>query len=138
MATFPPIVTILHARRVRWIKQFLRTDGCFELTGENAWFNNGDGVGKVDFLDAIHAHKRERNPAARRHAPAHVTKSPSARGDRNFLARGELKKLAHISCRFCKDDNFRRMCCEPFITAVRSDRFRIVRDNFVVEDLSEL
>jgi hypothetical protein len=30
------------------------------------------------------------------------------------------------------------MCCEPFITAVRSDRFRIVRDNFVIEDLSEL
>jgi hypothetical protein len=30
------------------------------------------------------------------------------------------------------------MCCEPFITAVRSDGFRIVRDNFVVEDFSEL
>jgi hypothetical protein len=30
------------------------------------------------------------------------------------------------------------MRCEPFITAVPSDRFRIVRDNSVIEDLSEL
>jgi hypothetical protein len=52
--------------------------------------------------------------------------------------RGEVKKLAHVSCRSCKDDNFRRMRREPFIAAVRSDCFRIVRDNFLAEDLSKL
>src|SRR4029077_4289309 len=110
----------------------------FEFGGENARFNNGDGVGKVDFLNAIHAHKRERNPAAHRYTSPYITKSASARGDRNFLARGELKKLAHVSCRSCKDDNFRRMCREPLITAVRSDCFRIVSDNFAIKDFSKL
>jgi hypothetical protein len=30
------------------------------------------------------------------------------------------------------------MRCEPFIAAVRSDRFRIVRDNCVIKDFSKL
>src|SRR5262249_31477443 len=74
----------------------------------------------------------------RRHASTHITKSASARGDGNLLARGELKKLTHISCRLCKDDNFRRMRGEPLIASMRSDRFRIVRDNFVIEKFSKL
>jgi hypothetical protein len=75
----------------------------------------------------------QRNPAAHRHASAYITKSCSACGDRNFLARGELKELAHISCRSCKDDNFREMRCEPFIAAVRGESLGVIGDNIVAE-----
>src|SRR5262245_3372076 len=87
---------ILHARRIRRIKQFLRAHRRFELSGKHAWFNNSNGVDKVDLLDAVHARERERDPAARRHTSAHVTKSASAGGDWNFFARGELKELANV------------------------------------------
>jgi hypothetical protein len=49
---------ILHARRVRRIKQFLRFSRRFQVGRDYARFDNRDRIGKINFIDAVHPYQR--------------------------------------------------------------------------------
>jgi len=93
---------------------------------------------KADFHDAIHPAERQHDPASRRHASPHITESAAARGYRNLFARSKLKQFTDVACRSGKNDCLGLVRREPFIAAVRSERFRVVSDAFIAEQFPQL
>src|SRR5208283_5460388 len=61
------------------IKQTAFLDGLLQFFRDDAGFNDGDKIGGVDFLDAIHAFEREYDAAAHRHTAADVAVARAAR-----------------------------------------------------------
>ena len=82
---------VFHACGIRRIKQFFCARGRFQVRGKHTRFNDCDRISQVDFLDPIHSHEGKGDPAARRHASAHVTEAAAARCYGNFFARSKLK-----------------------------------------------
>jgi len=110
----------------------------FQICGKHTRLNYCNRIAKTDFLDPIHPDERQGNPATSGNASAYITKSGATCCDRNFLPRGKLEQLADVICGSCKDDNFRLVCREPLVDAVRGKSVRIVCDNFVAEEFAKL
>ena len=109
----------------------MRAHGRLQVSRKRARLNNSNRIGKVDFLDPIHLHKGQDDPAARRHAPAHIAKSAAPRRDRNFFGRRKLEQSFYLTCRSCEDDDFRFMRGEPFVAAVCGERCVVVVNDIV-------
>ena len=122
---------ILHTRRIRRIKQFLRAHRRLQVRRKHPRLNNRNCIGKTDILYPIHAHERQGNPATCGDASPHVTKSTAPCCNRNLFVRRKLQQLADIARRFGKDDNFRLVCREPFVAAVCSKCLWIGSDDFL-------
>ena len=87
----PPIDIVGAAGRVGRIEQALLLDRLLQLLGVDAGLDDGDEVGGVDFLDAVHALQRKHDAAVHGHAAADVAVAGAARRDRNAVAVGEAQ-----------------------------------------------
>src|SRR5208283_712202 len=64
------------------IKEAAPLDPVLKMFGVHARLDDGDEIGGVDVLDAVHAFKRKHDAAAHGHAAANVAMARAARGHR--------------------------------------------------------
>src|SRR5205823_4922750 len=77
--------TVRFAGGIGRIKTANLLDFLLEMFSQNARFNNRNEIVRIDFLDAIHPHQRERNAAATGNTSTDIAIAGASRGDWDFI-----------------------------------------------------
>ena len=110
------------------IKQSAPFNGFLERLRVDARLDDGNEIGGVDFLDAVHAFQRKHDAPAHGHAATNVAMARAARCHRNTVAIGKTEQGRDGLGGAGEGDGVRLMRSEPLVTGVFFKRLRIEDD----------